>query len=257
MGYFTPRWVAVYGYFLIVLIATPYLPLLIQWASSSWPAASISGFVLGVEISIGILLIVLAGAIFFFNIRKFPYFLLIISALIAFASLFYLIIPNPYELTHLPEYAILGILTLHAIKGGEGKKEKVNEACFAPVRMSPSENTGRLCKILSAPPANALSSPGIRLRQGRPARLACARAMAGRWRTGVAMAGRFFTRGIMALVKSNRVYLRSGVITGSFGTIDELYQGILPLRYFAWHDILLNGLGGLLGLTIFWGVSRE
>ena len=244
MGYFTPRWVAVYGYFLIVLIATPYLPLLIQWASSSWPAASISGFVLGVEISIGILLIVLAGAIFFFNIRKFPYFLLIISALIAIASLFYLITPNPYELTHLPEYAILGILTLHAIKGGEGKKEKVNEGYFAPVRMSPSENTGRLCKILSAPPANALSSPGIRLRQGR-------------WRTGVAMAGRFFTRGIMALVKSNRVYLRSGVITGAFGTIDELYQGILPLRYFAWHDILLNGLGGLLGLTIFWGISRE
>ena len=71
------------------------------------------------------------------------------------------------------------------------------------------------------------------------------------------MAGRFFTRGIMALVKSNRVYLRSGVITGSFGTIDELYQGLLPLRYFTWYDILLNGLGGLLGLTIFWGVSRE
>jgi len=47
------------------------------------------------------------------------------------------------------------------------------------------------------------------------------------------------------------------MITGVLGTIDELYQGILPLRYFTWYDILLNGLGGLLGLTIFWGANRE
>lgn len=62
---------------------------------------------------------------------------------------------------------------------------------------------------------------------------------------------------IMALVKSNRVYLRSAMITGVLGTIDELYQGILPLRYFAWRDIVMNGLGGLLGLTIFWALSRK
>jgi glycopeptide antibiotics resistance protein len=41
------------------------------------------------------------------------------------------------------------------------------------------------------------------------------------------------------------------------GTIDELYQGILPLRCFTWYDIFLNGIGGLLGLTIFWGIARE
>lgn len=245
MRYLTPRWLAVYGYLLIVLIATPYLPLLIQWASSRWSAGSISGFVLGVEISLGVLLIVSAGVIFFHNRRKFPSFALIIGGLIAFASLFYLVIPNPYKLTHLPEYAILGVLILHALKEKRGRtREKVNETYSYPVRMSPSENTSMLCKILSAPPANALSSPGIRLRQGR-------------WRTGVAMAGRFFTRGIMALVKSNRVYLRSAMITGVLGTIDELYQGILPLRYFAWRDIVMNGLGGLLGLTIFWALTRK
>jgi len=32
--YFTLRWLLVYGYLLIILIATPYLPLLIRWASS-------------------------------------------------------------------------------------------------------------------------------------------------------------------------------------------------------------------------------
>ncbi|MBA7662510.1 hypothetical protein ES703_70539 [subsurface metagenome] len=182
-GYFTWRWLAVYGYLLIVLIATPYLPLLIEWASLRWPAESVSGFVLGVEISIGILLIVLAGAIFFYNRRKFPSFILIMGGLIAFASLFYLIIPNPYELTHLPEYAILAMLILHAVKGGEGRRrEKENETYL---------------------------------------------------------------------------YFRSAMITGVLGTIDELYQGILPLRYFTWYDILLNGLGGLLGLTIFWGANRE
>jgi hypothetical protein len=56
---------------------------------------------------------------------------------------------------------------------------------------------------------------------------------------------------------SNRVYFSSAAITGVIGTIDEVYQGILPLRYFTWYDIFLNGLGGVLGLTIFWGIIRE
>jgi glycopeptide antibiotics resistance protein len=53
------------------------------------------------------------------------------------------------------------------------------------------------------------------------------------------------------LVKEKYVYFRSAVIVDLLGFIDELYQGILPLRYFTWYDIFLNGLGGVLGLTIF------
>jgi ABC-type xylose transport system permease subunit len=207
----------VYGYLLIVMIATPYLPLLIQWASSRWPTGSISGFVLGVEISIGILLIFSAGAIFFCNRLRFPSFVLIIGGLIAFASLFYLIVPNPYELTHLPEYAILGVLVLRAIKGGGGRKrEKVNETYIYPVRRLSSSVQrwyGRESWVWNR--FKALSKP------------------------------------------SNRVYLQSAMIISVLGTIDELYQGVLPIRYFNWRDIFLNGLGGLLGLTIFWGISRE
>ena len=183
LGYLTPRWLVVYGYLLIVLIATPYLPLLIQWASARWPAVSIASFVLVVEISIGVLLIISAGAIFFFNIRKFPRFFLIIGGLITFSTIFYLITPNPYELTHLPEYAILGILVMRAIKEIEGRRrEKMSETSS---------------------------------------------------------------------------YFQSAAITCALGVIDELYQGILPSRFFTWYDIFLNGVGGLLGLTIFWGISRE
>ncbi len=101
---------------------------------------------------------------------------------IAFAWVFYLVIPNPYELSHLPEYVILGALALHAPKGDVEGSEKA---------------------------------------AGRPP------------------------------------YFRSAVITSVVGTIDELYQVLLPLRYFAWYDVVLNGVRGLLGLTLFWGISKE
>jgi len=173
----------VYGYLLIILIATPYLPLLIQWASSRWQAGSISGFVVGVEIFLGALLLFLAGGVFFFNRRRFSPFVFIIGGIIGVSCLFYFIIPNPYELTHLPEYAILSILIIQAIKKQKGKgKERLSDTY---------------------------------------------------------------------------IYFGSGAVTGALGAVDEIYQGLVPLRYFTWYDILLNVIGGLLGLTIFWGVNRK
>ncbi len=53
------------------------------------------------------------------------------------------------------------------------------------------------------------------------------------------------------------IYFRSAAITGALGVIDELYQGVLPLRYFVWYDIFLNIIGGLFGLTILWGIIKE
>ena len=58
-------------------------------------------------------------------------------------------------------------------------------------------------------------------------------------------------------VNKKYIYFVSAAITGMVGGIDEIYQGLLPLRYFTWYDILLNMLGGLLGLTIFWGIIRD
>jgi hypothetical protein len=181
--YFTPRWWVFYGYLLTVLIATPYLPSLIQQASSTWSSGSISRFVLGVEIFLGVIMIALGVIVFFYNRRRFLRFVVIIGGIMAVSFLFYRKVPNPYELTHLPEYAIMSILTLQAIKGLGGKRrEKVGE---------------------------------------------------------------------------NRVYFRSAVITVVLGSVDELYQGVLPMRSFTWYDIFLNMLGGILGLTLFWGMTRN
>ena len=190
----------VYGYVLLILVATPYLPSLIQWASSKWPGASVSGFVLGVEMSMGILLIVLSGGIFFYYRQKFLCFLLITGGSIAATGLFYRIVLNPYELTHLPEYGILSILTMQALKGGGASREKVHGI-------------------------DARSHVGPELGKG--------------------------------VTTFNRLYFRSAVLTTAFGTTDELYQWLLPSRSFTWYDILLNGLGGILGLTIVWGVSGD
>jgi hypothetical protein len=183
LPYLKLRWLAVYAYIVILLIVTPYLPLLIDLASSKWQRGSVSGFVLRVEIAIGVVLLLLTCYIFFFNRPKFRPFILITIILITICSLFYLLKPNPFELTHLPEYAILSVLLSFAMRGGEEKK-------------SDSEDK------------------------------------------------RFY-------------YIRPAAITVLCGTADELYQGLLPLRYFTCYDIFLNGLGGILGLTIFWGIIRK
>jgi hypothetical protein len=215
--YFDRKWLVVYGYLLIILSATPHLPLLIRWASSRWQAGSISGFVLGVEIFLGALLLFLAGGVFFFNRRRFSSFIFIIGGLLTSAIIFYLIIPNPYELTHLPEYAVLSILILQALKEKKGKeKEKLNDTYIYPVRR--------------------FSSSGQRWYKRES------------W---------VWNRFKILFKTSNRVYFRSAAITGALGVIDELYQGVLPLRYFTWYDIFLNMLGGLFGLTILWGIIKE
>ena len=149
----------------------------------------------------GIFLLVLAGGIFYYNRRKFLRFVLISFGSIAALSLFYLVIPNPYELTHLPEYGILSILTMQALKGGEGSSRKKVNVIDARPYISPE--TGRGASTL------------------------------------------------------NCLYFGSAVLTMAFGATDDLYQGLLPTRCFIWYDILLNGLGGVLGLAILWGISKE
>lgn len=148
----------------------------------------------------GILLLVLAGGVFVYNRRRFLRFMLITGGSIAGASLFYRIIPNPYELTHLPEYGVLSVLIVRAIRVGEGtNRVQCTERHYSTV-----------------------------LRQRRTERSG-----------------------------ANLLYFRSAVFTTALGTVDELYQGLLLGRSFIWYDILLNGLGGVLGLMIVWGMSRK
>ncbi len=177
--YLSRRWLFVYGYLVILIIATPYLPLVINLARKRWQAGSVSNFVLAIEIAIAVLLLFLAVVIYFVNRRKFLPFTLILLGLIAFCYLFYLSNPNPYELTHLPEYAIISILFNNAIRASDRGGNK------------------------------------------------------------------------------NYLFIRSGLITLILGAVDELYQGLLPLRFFRGYDIMLNALGGILGLTVFWGIKQD
>lgn len=36
------------------------------------------------------------------------------------------------------------------------------------------------------------------------------------------------------------------------GILDEIFQAVLPYRYFDWRDIAFNGLGGLWGMILFY-----
>jgi len=68
---------------------------------------------------------------------------------------------------------------------------------------------------------------------------------------------------VRALVKEKRSnliknsYIFSGLITGVIGITDEVYQYFLPRRFFTWYDVLLNILGGILGLLIYWKIKNH
>jgi hypothetical protein len=132
--------------------------------------------------ALAVLLIMTGGFVRLFNRRKFPLFSVVLGGLMGASVLFYCFIPNPYELTHVPEYAILSVLLLLALKEVRSKREEES---------------------------NALS-----------------------------------------------LYVRSALIAGVCGGMDELYQGALPTRSFTWYDLVLNVMGGIVGLTVYWGLKR-
>lgn len=175
------KWVLLCLYTVSIFVITPYLPVLIRTVSSRWSSSRVSHIVLGLEIIIALLILALAIRFLIFKKKKSVPFLVSVSTIFLFSFIIYKIyIPNPYEFTHLPEYAMLSILIIRAIN-----KEK---------------------------------------------------------------------RGNSTLIKNS--YFLSGLITGVIGAGDEIYQYFLPNRYFNWYDILLNILGGILGLLIFWGKKR-
>ena len=160
-----------------------------------------SSFVLGFEVSIGALLIVSTVPLFVYNRRRFFLFTVIVGGVVSAAFLLYRTKPNPYEFTHLPEYAILNILIIKAMKGG--KRTPIERVTEMEERMATHRATG---------------------------------------------VGESLYR---------YLYFRALAITGAIGAIDELYQGLLPTRYFNVYDMLLNGLGGALGSAIIWGMDRD
>jgi VanZ family protein len=171
-------WIIFGLYSLGIIIATPYLPRLILFANSAWSSVSVSKFVLAFEILMALCLLLLTIIIFKNKRSKFWPFLFPVCGIILLSVLLYHYLPNPYEFTHFPEYAILSFLLKKAL---DEKRD------------------------------------------------------AGRNRNS---------------------YATSALITGMIGIGDEIYQYFLPGRFFTWYDVVVNFLGGILGLIVYWGLKK-
>lgn len=116
------KWVLPCLYTASIFVITPYLPALIRTASSRWSSSRVSHIVLGLEIVIALLILALAIRFLILKRKKSALFLLSVSGIILFSFIIYKIyIPNPYEFTHLPEYATLSLLMIRAINKGKGE----------------------------------------------------------------------------------------------------------------------------------------
>lgn len=49
---------------------------------------------------------------------------------------------------------------------------------------------------------------------------------------------------------NKNLYLCGSFICLIAGAIDEIIQGILPNRYFTWHDVFINGISGIIALLV-------
>jgi hypothetical protein len=110
------RWIIVGVYTICLFVVTPYLPKLIQAASSRWSNLGVSRFVLGVEIAIAFMLTILAVYLMIRKKKKSFLFFISIVCIFFLSFIIFQFIPNPYEFTHLPEYAVLSMLILWALK---------------------------------------------------------------------------------------------------------------------------------------------
>ena len=109
------KWIIVFVYIIGLFIVTPFLPQLIRFASSQWSRSSVSNFVLGIEVIIALLILSLAILFLFYKRKKSILFLISVSIVFLLSFVIYQFIPNPYEFTHLPEYAVLSILIVRAL----------------------------------------------------------------------------------------------------------------------------------------------
>ena len=112
---FSRKWAVVYFYIIGIFAVTPYLPQLIRIASSQWSSSGVSRFVLGIEIAIALFILALATVFMIYRRKKSSLFLISVGGISLLSFFIYQLIPNPYEFTHLPEYAILSILIIWAL----------------------------------------------------------------------------------------------------------------------------------------------
>jgi len=115
------RRVFVGAYTIGIFAATPFLPDLIRLASSRWSSGGVSHFVLGVEVSIALLFLVLAAGLLIYGKKRSFLFLISMAGISLLSFILYQFLPNPYEFTHLPEYAVLSMLIIWALDNTKWK----------------------------------------------------------------------------------------------------------------------------------------
>lgn len=125
------EWAIVCVYTIGIFVVTPYLPRLIQTATSRWSSSGVSRFVLGVEIAIALLILILAVKFLIHRRKKSALFLISVGGIFLLSFVIYQLIPNPYEFTHLPEYAILSMLILRALDKEKVKSKSAEKAVNA------------------------------------------------------------------------------------------------------------------------------
>jgi len=118
------KWIIVCVYTIGLFAVTPYLPQLIRAATSRWTSSGVSRFVLWVEIAIALLILILAVRYLTHRRKKSALFLISVGSIFLLSFIIYQFIPNPYEFTHLPEYAILSMLLVWAL--GDKKVMRTN-----------------------------------------------------------------------------------------------------------------------------------
>lgn len=196
------KWWLVFFYITAIFVITPYLPSLIQFASSQWSYEGSQRFVLTVEIIIALLILAMGIILLAYRKKRSAlFFLLSIAGIFLMSFVLYFFLPNPYEFTHLPEYAILSLLIMRGLNKNRGHDPYSEEATAQRSQSRKKEENIK---------------------------------------SGI----------------TKNYYFLSGALTGIIGTGDEIYQHFLPSRFFNWYDILLNILGGILGLLIFWGMKK-
>lgn len=109
------KWAIICVYTIGIFVVTPYLPQLIRIASSQWSSSGVSRFVLGVEIATALLILILSVGFLTHRRKKLALFFSSVGGIFVLSFVIYQFIPNPYEFTHFPEYAILSILIVRAL----------------------------------------------------------------------------------------------------------------------------------------------
>ena len=89
------KWTIVCVYTIGMFVVTPYLPQLIQAATSRWSSSGVSRFVLGVEIAIALLILILALEFLIHRRKKSALFLISAGGIFLLSFVIYQLIPNP------------------------------------------------------------------------------------------------------------------------------------------------------------------